>query len=149
MWPTFIGLSLLDCVAEPPKLYGLLAPIIILKTSDCWTQEPDNFGSLSGVLGEPRIIHFLQLRHDQQSSYHNITTFGTKITYIGVRKTYNNSLQNMFVGVLTPIPLRLGLGRPGSVGPVHQKTTCGPANLFGVPRKESRQVWRSNKILVG
>ena len=38
------------------------------------------------------------------------------------------------VGVLTPIPLRLSLGRPGSVGPVHQKTTPGPANLFGVPR---------------
>jgi len=44
------------------------------------------------------------------------------------------------VGVLTPIPLRLGLGRPGSVGPVHQKTTRGPANLIGVPRKESRQI---------
>ena len=53
------------------------------------------------------------------------------------------------VGVLTPIPLRLGLGRPGSGGPVHWKTTCGPANLFGVPRKESKQIWRSSKILVG
>ena len=53
------------------------------------------------------------------------------------------------VGVLTPIPLRLGLGRPGSKGPVHQKTTRGPGNLFGVPRKESRQIWRSSKILVG
>ena len=52
------------------------------------------------------------------------------------------------VGVLAPIPLRLGLGQPGSVGPVHQKTTRGPDNLFGVPRKESRQIWRSSKILV-
>ena len=53
------------------------------------------------------------------------------------------------VGVLTPIPLWLSLGQPGSMGPVHQKMTRGPANLFGVPRKESRQIWRSSKILVG
>ena len=53
------------------------------------------------------------------------------------------------VGVLTPIPLWLSLGQPGSVGPVHQKTTCGPVNLIGVPRKESRRIWRSIKILVG
>ena len=57
--------------------------------------------------------------------------------------------RGLAVGVLTPIPLRLSLGRPGSVGPVHQKTTCGPANLFGVPCKESRQIWRSSKISVG
>ena len=57
--------------------------------------------------------------------------------------------RGLAVGVLTPIPLRLSLGQPGSVGPVHQKTTRGPANLFGVPRKESRQIWRSSKILVG
>ena len=43
--------------------------------------------------------------------------------------------QGLAVGVLTPIPLRLGLGWNESVGPVHQKTTRGPANLFGVPRK--------------
>ena len=57
--------------------------------------------------------------------------------------------RGLAVGVLTPIPLRLGLGRPRSEGPVHQRTTRGPANLFGVPRKESRQIWRSSKILVG
>ena len=57
--------------------------------------------------------------------------------------------RGLAVGVLTPIPLRLGLGRPGSVGPVHQKTMRGPVNLIGVPRKESRQIWQSSKILVG
>ena len=57
--------------------------------------------------------------------------------------------RGLAVGVLTPIPLRLRLGRPGSVGSVHQKTTRGPTNLFGVPRKESRQIWRSSKISVG
>ena len=61
----------------------------------------------------------------------------------------HGSPRSATVGVLTPIPLRLGLGRPGSEGPVYQKTTRGPANLFGVPRKESRQIWRSIKILVG
>ena len=40
-------------VAEPPKLYGPRAPVIVLKTSDCYTREPDNSGSLLGVLGEP------------------------------------------------------------------------------------------------
>ena len=57
--------------------------------------------------------------------------------------------RGLAMGVLTPIPLRLGLGRPSSEGLVHQKTTRGPANLFGVPHKESRQIWRSRKILVG
>ena len=57
--------------------------------------------------------------------------------------------RGLAVGVLTPIPLRLGLGWPGSVGLVHQKMTRGPANLIGVPRKESGQIWRSSKILVG
>ena len=57
--------------------------------------------------------------------------------------------RGLAVGVLTPIPLRLGLGRPRSEGPVHLKMTRGPANLFGVPHKESRWIWRSSKILVG
>ena len=42
------------------------------------------------------------------------------------------------VGVLTPIPLQLGLGHPEPGGPAHQKTTRGPADLLGVPHKESR-----------
>ena len=53
------------------------------------------------------------------------------------------------MGVLTPIPLWLSFGRPGSMGSVHQKTTCGPVNLIEVPRKELRRIWRSIKILVG
>ena len=57
-------------MVEPPKLYGPHAPVIVLKTSDCCTLEPDNSGSLSGVLGEHRIIHILQLIHDQ----HGVTT---------------------------------------------------------------------------
>ena len=57
-------------MAEPPKLYGPRAPIIVLKTSDYCTRELDNFGSLSGVLGEPRVIHILQLIQDQ----HGVTT---------------------------------------------------------------------------
>jgi hypothetical protein len=43
------------------------------------------------------------------------------------------------VGVLTPIPLWLDLGWPRSVGPAHQKTTRGPVDLLGVPRKEEKQ----------
>ena len=55
-------------MAEPPKLYDPRAPIIVLKTSDSCTREPDNSGSLSGVLGEPRIIHILQLIQDQHGA---------------------------------------------------------------------------------
>jgi len=40
-------------MAEPPKLYGPRAPVIVLNTSDCCTREQDNSGSLLGVLGEP------------------------------------------------------------------------------------------------
>ena len=57
--------------------------------------------------------------------------------------------RGLAVGELTTIPLWLSLGRPGSMGLVHQKTTCGPVNLIEVPRKESRWIWRSIKILVG
>ena len=49
--------------------------------------------------------------------------------------------RGLAMGVLTPIPLWLSLGQPGSVGPVHQKMTCGPVNLIGVLRKESRRIW--------
>jgi hypothetical protein len=52
------------------------------------------------------------------------------------------------VGVLTPIPLRLGLGWPRPEGPAHQKMTRGLVDLLGVPRKEEKQTWRSSKILV-
>jgi hypothetical protein len=44
-------------MAEPFKLYGPHTSIIVLKISDCYAWETNNFGSLSGVLGEPRIIH--------------------------------------------------------------------------------------------
>jgi hypothetical protein len=52
------------------------------------------------------------------------------------------------VGVLTPIPLWLDLGWSRPVGLAHQKTTCGPVDLLGAPRKEGKQTWRSSKILV-
>jgi hypothetical protein len=45
-----------------------------LTDPDWCTRKPHNSGSLSGVLGEPQIIHILQLIQDQQWSYHNITT---------------------------------------------------------------------------
>jgi hypothetical protein len=43
------------------------------------TCKPDNPGSLLGVLGEPQIIHVLQLIQDQQWSCYNITIIDTKI----------------------------------------------------------------------
>ena len=62
---------------------------------------------------------------------------------------YSRVARTRSVGVLTPIPLRLGLGRPGPGGPAHQKMTRGLADLLEVPHKESRQTWRSSKILAG
>ena len=35
--------------------------------------------------------------------------------------------RGLAVEVLTPIPLRLGLGRPGSMGPVHPKDDVRPS----------------------
>ena len=45
-------------MAKLPKLYGPHAPIIVLKTYDCCTREPDNPGSLLGVLGNPESSTF-------------------------------------------------------------------------------------------
>jgi hypothetical protein len=45
-------------VAEPPKLYGPHAPIIVSTTSDCCAREPDNIRSLLGVLGKPESSTF-------------------------------------------------------------------------------------------
>ena len=79
-------------MAEPPQLYSPHVPVIVLKTSDCCTREPDNSGSLSGIFGEPRIIHILQLTQDQQWSYHKITTFETNIIHQSkAQKIYNLS----------------------------------------------------------
>jgi hypothetical protein len=60
-----------------------------------------------------------------------------------------HSARGLAVGVLTPIPLWLGLGWPRPEGPAHQKTTRGLVDLLGVPRKEVKKTWRSSKILVG
>ena len=35
--------------------------------------------------------------------------------------------RGLAVGVLTPIPLRLSLGQPGSMGPVHPKDDVWPS----------------------
>ena len=51
-------------------------------------------------------------------------------------------------GGINPYTLMAKLGPARIGGSVHQKTTCGPVNLIGVPRKESRRIWRSIKILV-
>jgi hypothetical protein len=40
-------------VAEPPKLYGPHAPVIIPKTSVGYACVPNNLKGLSGVLGKP------------------------------------------------------------------------------------------------
>jgi hypothetical protein len=50
-----------NTMAEPHKLYGPRVSVIVQKTSDCYTRELDNSGSLSGVVEEPWIIHILQL----------------------------------------------------------------------------------------
>jgi hypothetical protein len=60
-----------------------------------------------------------------------------------------HSARGLAVGVLTPIPLWLNVGWPRLVGLAYQKTTHGPDDLLGVPRKEGKQTWRSSKILVG
>jgi hypothetical protein len=60
-----------------------------------------------------------------------------------------HSAQGLAMGVLTPIPLWLDLDGSRPVGLAHQKTTRGPVDLLGVPRKEGKQTWRSSNILVG
>jgi hypothetical protein len=60
-----------------------------------------------------------------------------------------HSARGLAAGVLTPIPLWLDLGGSRPVGSAHQKTTRGPVDLLGIPRKEGKQTWRLSKVLVG
>ena len=53
------------------------------------------------------------------------------------------------VGVLTPIPLWLSLGRPGSMGLVHPKDDVQPSQPGWSPTQGVRRIWRSSRILVG
>jgi hypothetical protein len=46
-------IALIPAVAEPPKLYGPHAPVIVLKTSNSYACAPDNLKSLSGILRKP------------------------------------------------------------------------------------------------
>jgi hypothetical protein len=73
-------------LAELSKLYGLHVHVIVFQTSDCCTWEPDNSGSLSGVLGEPRIIHVyiseqdtLQKALQYYNSYTNIQIYFIRV----------------------------------------------------------------------
>jgi hypothetical protein len=45
-------------VAEPPKLYGPHAPVIVSTTSDGYACVPYNLKSLSGVLEKPESSTF-------------------------------------------------------------------------------------------
>jgi hypothetical protein len=72
-----------------------------------------------------------------------------QVRYYWYFLTHIEIIRKCTVGVLTPIPLWQELDWPRPVGLAHQKTTCGPVNLLGVPRKEGKQTWRSSEILVG
>jgi len=79
--------------AEPPKLYGPPAPVIVPKTSDSDASVPDNLKSLMGVLGKPESSTFYHSYQDQQWSSCNIMTVDIKY-YIKVRKSYNSNFTN-------------------------------------------------------
>jgi hypothetical protein len=53
------GIATLGSVAEPPKLYGLHALVIVPKTSDGYARVPDNLKSLSVSLGNSNPPHFI------------------------------------------------------------------------------------------
>jgi hypothetical protein len=59
-----------------------------------------------------------------------------------------HSARGLAVGVLTPIPLRLDMGRPRPDGSAHYMTTRDPDHRDGVSRKASNQTWESSKVLV-
>jgi hypothetical protein len=78
-------------------------------------------------------------------------SYEEKTVYVlDTQETVTHSrIVKLYVGVLTPISLRLDLGWPRLEGPAHQKMTRGLVDLLGVPRKEGKETWRSSKILVG
>ena len=57
MLPYILNPALIPAVAEPPKLLGPHAPVLVSKTSDGYACAPDNLtGSVRVSLG-PRINH--------------------------------------------------------------------------------------------
>ena len=76
-------------MADLSELHGPHVSVIVLQTSDGCPWEPDNSGGLSGVLGEPRIIHILQLIQDQDGVTTTLQHLVQKNKYIRVQKTYN------------------------------------------------------------
>ena len=68
-------------MAEPPKLYGPCAPVIVLQTSNYCTRKPDNSGSLSGVLGKPHV----NIMEDIAVLQHFIKTY-----YIRIKQRKSN-----------------------------------------------------------
>jgi hypothetical protein len=52
-----LNLALIPAVAEPPKLLGPHAPILVSKTSDGYACAPDNLTGSVRVSKEPRINH--------------------------------------------------------------------------------------------
>jgi hypothetical protein len=68
-------------VAEPPKLYGPHAPVIVPKTFDGYACTPDNLRRSVGCPHKTPIQLRLttHTRINKKSNY-NITTFDTKLT---------------------------------------------------------------------
>ena len=52
-----LNLAPIPAVAEPPKLLGPHAPVLVSKTSDCYAGAPDNSTGFVRVPQGPRINH--------------------------------------------------------------------------------------------
>jgi hypothetical protein len=102
-------------VAEPPKLYGPHAPVIVPKTSDGYACVPYNLKSLSGVLGKP------------ESS----TIYNSHRINKGVTTTLQHLLQNFTseCGRITTIDLQIMI-----------KLTFYKLNLNGRSRVELQKI---------
>jgi hypothetical protein len=67
-------------VAEPPKLYGPHAPVVVPKTSDGYACVPDNLKSLSDVLGKPESSTFYNSHGINKGVTTTLQYFATKLT---------------------------------------------------------------------
>jgi hypothetical protein len=88
----------IPAVAEPPKLLGPHAPVLVSKTSKGYTCAPDNLTGSVRVSQGPRINHLQPGPHDKVNTNHTPTSCSGILL---PNFTSYNKFYFMFIGVIT------------------------------------------------
>jgi hypothetical protein len=81
MWPYILNPAPIPAVAEPPKLLGPHASVLVSKTSDGYACAPDNLTWSVRVSQWPRINHLQLGPQDKVNTNHTLTFLQQKSYY--------------------------------------------------------------------